>query len=81
MPSDLEILAENRVGDALNWLRVYAGKHPDWIPSLQQLNKLSDKFKLSEGKILELYERVSTEKKVEGKVREIIDLSKEPLLF
>lgn len=72
--TNLEILAENRIGDATHWIRIYLMKYPDWTPTLKQIRTMSEKFKLTEGKVLKLYERVIDERDLDNKVQEVIGI-------
>jgi len=74
MATNMEILEETRVEDAVAWMRTYLKNHPKWVPNLEQLAKISDRFKITEGKVLVLYDRVSEERDIDRKIEQVIYL-------
>lgn len=68
-----EIMEEDRVGHASAWIRTYIRSHPNWVPTLDQIAKMGKRFKLTDGYVLILYDRITKEISVESQVQDIID--------
>lgn len=64
MPYVPDLMPEtDPVGDTFAWIQKYLQKRPDWVPTIEQLEKISRRFQVTPKKALELYDRAVLAKK------------------
>ena len=72
MSTNFEIYDENRIDEASRWIRAYLMKNPKWVPTFDQLTTVGSRFKISDKKVLDLYERFKEEADVMARVANIM---------
>lgn len=67
---------EQKVYKAKMWIRSYILSNPNWVPSYKEISNMACKFKLTDGFVLQLYEKILEELENEKKALELINFAK-----